>query len=304
VRRILMVCAPLLLVALIAGCGQSTVARTSPPVTATAAPTATIQPTPVSTHGTVNSGLPCGGAVSGDVHFGDLRVNRVSFVNIAYPADELPSTLSTSQPYLFPMYSLPKYANGLPNPPVNPDPTYMFGICNTSSTASHVVISVAVRIDAFSAYSGPLNTWNGCAGYYQRPVGAILLGCGGGYNANEELKASFPSNATTGSQVVATQMATGVVPDPPYTKVPPLPVQLGPGQMLFVALHVTPPTAPGMYTFALSYDNVTAAPISTMQPTLYDSAAVQWNGQNCTAPALVAQIPTSDTQNRYICAPQ
>lgn len=100
-------------------------------------------------------------------------------------------------------------------------------------------------------------------------------------------------------------MATGIVPDPPYTKVPPLPVQLGPGQMLSVALQVTPPTAPGMYTFAfaLSYDNLTAAPISTMQPTLYDSAAVQWNGQNCTAPALVAQIPTSDTQNRYICAP-
>lgn len=95
------------------------------------------------------------------------------------------------------------------------------------------------------------------------------------------------------------------MPDPPYTKVPPLPVQLGPGQMLSVALQVTPPTAPGMYTFAfaLSYDNLTAAPISTMQPTLYDSAAVQWNGQNCTAPALVAQIPTSDTQNRYICAP-
>lgn len=73
-------------------------------------------------------------------------------------------------------------------------------------------------------------------------------------------------------------MATGIVPDPPYTKVPPLPVQLGPGQMLSVALQVTPPTAPGMYTFAfafaLSYDNLTAAPISTMQPTLYDSAAV------------------------------
>jgi hypothetical protein len=30
---------------------------------------------------------------------------------------------------------------------------------------------------------------------------------------------------------------------------------------------------------------------------------VKWTGQNCTRPELLSQIPTSDTTNKYVCAP-
>jgi hypothetical protein len=74
--------------------------------------------------------------------------------------------------------------------------------------------------------------------------------------------------------------------------------------MLTIDVGVSAPTAAGTYTFAfgLNYDTVSNAPISMTPATLLDSAAVKWGGLNCAKPALLAQIPASDTQNRYVCA--
>jgi hypothetical protein len=280
--------------------GNTPTATTQP--TATIQPTATPQPTTITANGAINSGHPCVQNSSSDVYIGDLRVSRVNFL-MGYPAYELPATLAATQPYQLPAH-LPVDANGTPNPPVNPYPNYGFMVCNTSSATSHVLVGVTVRIAAFSAFNGILNTWQMCDGSYQRPIGAGGGGCGGGYAADEFLKASFAANATTGSQVTATQVSTGST-GPTGPTATPLPISLGPGQMLIFSLSLTLPTAPGTYTFAfgLNYDAVTAAPISTMQPTIFDSAAVKWNGQNCTKPTLLSQIPASDTTNRYVCAP-
>ena len=84
--------------------------------------------------------------------------------------------------------------------------------------------------------------------------------------------------------MTTTQVGTGNAGNNPNgLNTPPLPVQLGPGQMLVISLGVRRPTAPGTYTFAfgLNYDSVTSAPISTMQPTIFDSAGVKWSGGNC-----------------------
>jgi hypothetical protein len=74
--------------------------------------------------------------------------------------------------------------------------------------------------------------------------------------------------------------------------------------MLIIVIDVTTPTAPGTYTFSfgLNYDSVTDAPISTMQPTLFDSAAVKWSGANCNMSTILSQIPTSDPTGGYVCA--
>jgi hypothetical protein len=68
---------------------------------------------------------------------------------------------------------------------------------------------------------------------------------------------------------------------------------------------MTTPSTPGTYTFAfaLSYDSVTDAPISTMLPTIFDSSAVKWTGGACAKPTLLSQIPASDTTGKYVCAP-
>ena len=262
--------------------------------TATTQPTTTPQPTQNTTVGVVNSGHPCSSDTSGQtsyVYIGDLKVSKVNF-SLAYPANQLPANLDQAKPYQLPG-SLPNP----PNPPVNPSSNYGLTICNTSSSASHVIRSLTLRIAAFTAYSGPLNTYQFCDLFYQRPVGATGGGCGGGYTQDEQLQASFAADATTGAQVTTTQVDA--------QNAPPMPVSLGPGQMLIIVIGVTVPTAPGTYTFAfgLNYDNVTSAPISTMQPTLFDSAAVKWNGSNCTKPALLSQIPASDTTGKYVCAP-
>jgi len=227
------------------------------------------------------------------VQIGDLKVRQVGFAN-AYPANELPANLDQAKPY-----QLPNNLPNPPNPPVNPEPWYDLTVCNTSNTTSHVIRSLTIRIAAFTAYSGPLNTYMFCDQYYQRPNGVAGGGCGGGLAADEWLRVDFAANATSGAQVTAIQDGSNV------GNAPPLPVSLGPGQMLFIAISMTPPTAPGTYTFAfgLHYDASTSAPISTMQPTIFDSAAVKWTGSNCTKPALLSQIPTSDTTGKYVCAP-
>lgn len=309
-RKLLGACIPLLLAALLVGCGQSPSAQsTATATTATTAPTATTQPTPVATRGALTSGHPCSTDTSGQVSYvqiGDLKVSDVHFM-LSYPALQLPANLDTSRPY-----KLPANAYDPPNPPVNPHTEngngYGFTVCNTSSTASHVIVGVTTSISAFAPYTGTLNAWQFCDSVYSRPDGVGGGGCGGAYLSDEQIQANFAANATTGAQVTATQVGTGDTTEgggPSPTA--PLPILLGPKQMLVFSLGVTPPTAAGTYTlaFGLNYDTVASAPISTMQPTLFDSAAVQWNGQNCTKPTLLSQIPTTVTNppTGYVCAP-
>ncbi|HEX6543430.1 MAG TPA: hypothetical protein VF040_16860 [Ktedonobacterales bacterium] len=306
-RKVLIICAPVLLIALLAGCGQST-AVTNDPVRSLQ-PTATVQATETPTPGTLGAGHQCdsrGYGYNNPVTMGDLHITRVVF-EFSWPLYELPATLDASKPYQLPD-NIPDHTGTTgPVPPVNPTTTETFGyaldICNTSTTASHVINGVSVSIAAFSAYSGQLNSWNPCGAWYQRPGGVTGGGCGGGSVEGEGLHATFAADATTGARAAAAQVSTGTEANGGH--VPPLPLQLGPGQRIRINVGLTPPTTPGTYTFAfaLSYDTVTDAPISAMPPTLFDSATVTWNGQNCTRAAMVSQIPSDDTQSRYVCAP-
>lgn len=299
VRRVFSAGILLLLAALISGCGETSTVQSSP--TATIAPTETLQPTPVATNGAVTSDHPCIAGTSSDIQIGDLRVSHVHFANLAYPSEQLPSNLDPSKPY-----HAPSSSGDLPDPAVNPnmDNGYEFFVCNTSTSTSHVIVGASIGISGFSAYSGPLNSYQGCDGFYQRPFGVAGAGCGGGSCVDEYLHASFAADATIGAQVSTTQVDTCNTAPGPGTGAPRLPISLGPGQMLTIDVAVSAPTAAGTYAFAfgLNYDTVSNAAISMTPSTLLDSAAVRWGGRNCTKPALLSQIPTSDTQNRYICA--
>jgi hypothetical protein len=295
------------MVALLVGCAQSSSGQTAP--TASVAPTATTQPTPIATHGAITSGHPCETDASGQVSYvqmGDLKVSQVHFT-LAYPSLQLPSNLDGSKPY-----KLPVNAYDPPNPPVNPNvgsgSGYGFTVCNTSSATSHIIAGVTASISAFQPYNGQLNVWQFCDSVYARPDGIGGGGCGGANIFDESVQATFAANATTGAQVTATLVGTGDTSDGGggSDTTAPLPISLGPGQMVIFTMGVTPPIAAGTYTFAfgLNYDAVTAAPISTMQPTIFDTLAETWNGQNCLSPTLLSQIPTTVTNppTNYVCA--
>jgi hypothetical protein len=301
-RKLLVVCIACVVMALLVGCAQPSRGDASPKASAT--PTTTTQPTPIATHGALTSGHPCETDTSGQVSYvqlGDLKVSQAHFT-LAYPSRQLPSNLDGSKPY-----KLPANAYDPPIPPVNPNVNsgagYGLTVCNTSTTTSHIIAGVTVGISAFQPYVGQLNVWQFCDSVYARSDSL-----GGGANIyDESLQATFAANATTGAQVTATLVGTGdTIEGGGDADTAPLPVSPGPGQMLVFTLGITPPIAADTYTFAfgLNYDAVTDAPISTMQPTLFDTLAEKWNGQNCTTPSLLSQIPTTVTNppTNYVCA--
>ena len=203
-------------------------------------------------------------------------------------------------------YKLPDPPNSLGGTLANPSlkeggSGYAFTICNTSKTASHVIYGINVKLEQFAAYSDPVNTWQFCDGYNNRSNGVFSGGCGGGFQFDETLHATFVASDTTGAEVTATQTGTTTYGD---VKIPPLPVAIGPGQQLIFNLGLTPPKAIGFYTFgfSVSLDGAQPAHISTMAATLFDSKAVRWDGKACSSnPAMLNQIPESDMSDNYIC---
>lgn len=296
----------MLLTLFVAGCDapQASVldANETPTAGATDTPTVTPPPRPVST--ITGESYLCPDPTSTDpsyVHYGDIRISQVQFA-LAYPSVLLPNT-TTGKPY-----KLPANTQSLGGPPVNPTVTepgggYGFTICNTSTTASHTIQDVVVKIEQFTAYTDPAATWQFCDGFYQRPSGANYGGCGGAFAADEPIHAVFAPNDTTGATATAVPTTSTDLSD---SAAPPLPITLGPGQQLVVNIGLTPPLIAGTYTFGfyLIFDSGQPQAISKMTPTLFDSAATKWTAQACTQTAALSQIPASDTSNKYVCEEQ
>jgi hypothetical protein len=175
------------------------------------------------------------------------------------------------------------------------------GVCNSSATASHTIQGVRLKLNAFAPYSGSLNQWDYCDGYYTRPQGAQYNNCDrGGPPQDESFQASFAAGAPVGAVANAAQTAAI---GPQDGGLGPLPVKLPPGRILFMYVTFTAPTAPGVYTFALSItaDNF-ALPFRAAAPALLAPVAHTWTGHACTAPGMLSQIPASaSASTHYIC---
>lgn len=309
-----------LLALLLAGCGtpssragtntSAPTATTRPTVTpvstATSAPTATLPPAADACANLGGYGLPVGTPV----RVGDLGISQVSFA-YAYPAKQVPNGTA-----LKPL-QLPSSPNGAPgpnnplpdSPPTNPNMTepggYRFHVCNVGAQ-SHMLQGVTVRMDAFAAYAGQLNAWQPLDGYYSRRFG-VGCECGGGtYFADEYLHATFSAQGTTGAAVPAAQIKTGSSQGPGSPVAAPLPVTLAPGQSLEVNVGITAPTAPGTYTFGFAVVVDGASPVffSSSPATLLAPVAHKWSGKGCTAPAMLAQIPSATTPAAFYICPE
>jgi hypothetical protein len=224
---------------------------------------------------------------------GDLAVG-VSLTNVAWPSRQLPNTLPHA-PYKVVESQVPI------SPAVNPHHDFLFGlvVCNTGASASHTLQGVRVRIDSFAPSSGPVNSWWPCSSTYVS--GGVRGGaCGGTYTAHELYQATFAPSAGVGA-ITAGTFVNAYNPDTGGSAGP-LPRTLAPGQSLVLALSLTPPTATGSYTFALSAaaDGAQLPFASLPDHILFEPAATKWDGDSCLAPAMKAQIPASSA-NAYVC---
>jgi hypothetical protein len=299
---------------LLAGCRATTTARTTARTGATvgATPSATA---PLST----STPLPtpdasqlaaCGlNSPSGVLRLGDLLVTDPGFTNIAIPARKLPDGTPLA-PF--------RLANGdtidallASDPAVNPNMTagaggYWLGVCNASPTIVHVVRGASVRIETVTPYSGELNAWDSCDGFYHASTKqAGEAGCGGGgFCANEYLKATFD---TTTAGATATVTAVGSDRDVSGGCGPvvfgPLPVSLKPHQAIFMNIGAALPSAPATYTFAfgVALDSTAPSYPPASRPILLAPIKHKWTGAACASPAMQAQIPPASSPTYYIC---
>src|SRR5689334_6293711 len=219
----------------IVGCSSTTAGNAG-------TPRVTLSPTPAPlstvTADQFHAACPSGQGFGDIYHSGDSYI-AVSLIGLAYPAAKLPDGVPLDP------FKLPSDAgdlHGLPqSPEVNPELEHtgiMVEYCNGAKSASHRVEGVSVRIDRFTPYTGELNSWQFCDGFYTN--GQVNGGgCGGHFFADEYLHATFAATASAGTTSDANFIK--VVSDD--STLPPLPVNLSSGQSALLEVALTAPTA-------------------------------------------------------------
>jgi hypothetical protein len=241
---------------------------------------------------------------------GGLVVTQYSGLgSLATPSVQIPSNQSAA-PILLPGGADINYYMGNSTPVVNPNLNegnggYLLQVCNLSSQA-HVISVVQASIARMTSYTDTLQEWHPCDGAYNVAHNSVYGGCGGADVEDEYMHADFAPDAQVGASVTAAQTGSHFGVGYGYG---PLPVTLQTGQSLSIEVGVTPPSAPGYYTFAfaLTVDGATSGVIAYSPQTLIDTTnAHEWNGKNCETPAMqtqIAQTPTPATGNELVICP-
>lgn len=132
-------------------------------------------------------------------------------------------------------------------------------------------------------------------------------GCGGGINADEMLKVTYPTSAATGAQLTATWVGASDVPTDSTRTTPwgPLPTEVPAGQFL-VVLVTGVLTITGTYALELAptLDHARLPFVPVGMPALFSGAAQKWSGKACLTPAMQAQIPAPTTPRSYYICPE
>jgi hypothetical protein len=285
----------------LAACGQTSVSSDTGPgasaqAKSTFTPTTYYFPTatPTVSRTVTPVAIDCASQLAGQqnaVHAGDLLV-QLEF-SLAYPSTKLPDNLPRAP------YKMTSDVGKIPpDPSVNPylvlpSGGYWGTICNASTSATHTISGLSLRIDSFTPTSGQTNMWNVCSTSYTRQGGAGGGGCGGGIADPNCAQATFPASAGAGAttSITATECTQLALPQ-----------TLKPSMGYGFNLGIGAPTAPGTYSFSLGITLDGAAPVYVPVPhqLLLDASARAWDGESCTTPAMQSQIPVNDTA-AYIC---
>ncbi len=308
-----------LLLASLAGCaptgGASTggATATAPADTTTVAPvntpSLTMPPTMRIASGACGPHFPDTTALTSA---GGLAVTQTSGMsNMAYPETQIPSG-QPAAPMLAP--DSVGTTSGVAGATllVNPGLTekgggYVLLICNPSSQP-HSLSAARVSIAAVEPFTDQLGAWAPCQGAYYPVGGYVAGGCGGADFETEYMHATFATSAQTGATVTATQTGTNVGMSGAAGDLQPgpLPVTLQPGQTMTIEIGVTPPSAPGYYTYAfsLTVDGASTGVVTYSPMTLIAPVARIWSGAACKTSAMqakIAQMPTPTQNTAYIC---
>lgn len=292
--------------------GASASVTTGASASATIAPTATTAPTaapslptafhvaPADTAGLCNGAF---GPNSPSVYAFSKTVYAEAAFALSYPTYAMPSGAGFKPFKLGNSMNAPvldQIFGGAPNanPSISHPGGILFSICNNGSQ-SVTISGVGMAITHVAPHASPIDTWQPCEGAYQPGIGVTGGGCGGAVLADENMRATFASGAGQG----ATTSATMISANGP-NGYGPLPVTLKPGHTLQVTVAVTMPTAPGIYTLALTVKatGVTGpTAYAPLTPQLFAATGHKWNGQNCKAASMLNQIPANATSSYFIC---
>lgn len=252
-----------------------------------------------------DSARVCGGAFrssAGPAYlFGQHVVAEPGFA-LSYPSYALPAGLAR-KPYDLGDNSASSAFDARFGGPANANPAIaqpggiILTICDNGPTATKIT-GAGVGVMSYAPHASPIDTWQICDGAYQPGVGVTLGGCGGAVLADEDMRATFPSGAGAGATTSAAMLSASGA-----NGYGPLPVTIQPGQTLTITLAITMPSAPGTYTLGLTLSgpDIPSAQYAPLAPQLFAPVAHQWNGQNCKAPTMLSQIPTSATSSYFIC---
>jgi hypothetical protein len=222
---------------------------------------------------------------------GDLQFTAINTVSID-PERHLPDNLPTKP------YALSGQSGYLDSFTVVNVHLYSFMLCNASTTKSHSVGSITVKLDSFATDTNTINTSHYCVDLYTPQQGVVQhSGCGGGFAGGDvNLKASFAASGGVGAVVSATDADTGQALAP-FT--------LAPGYAIYGMLDVTPPTPTGTtkYRIGIALDGaapIYAAPASP--PVLNAATTHPWDGNSCASGAMQSQMPAAtNPPTFYIC---
>jgi hypothetical protein len=216
---------------------------------------------------------------------GDLRVSPTALAD-GRPIMQAPDS-APHKPLALPVQGTNGHAPAtIPSwfaPADDSPPDLLITICNTSTTKSHEIESVSVKLSAFIPHSGSLNLWNPCAGTYARPTGVVPLECGETAAIWDEMvRATFQANAQVGAIAPASLDDSAFVGD-----LGPLPVTLPPGRDMQIGVFVAAPIAAGVYTFATGVTADKASlPFTVGQNMLLAPIGHESTGKACLSPAM------------------
>jgi len=234
---------------------------------------------------------------------GDLRVSPTALAD-GRPTIQAPDS-APLKPLALPVQGTNGHApTTIPSwfaPAEDSPPDLLITICNTSTTKSHVIESVSVKLSAFIPHSGSLNVWNPCTGAYAWPTGVVPLECGETAAIwDETVRVKFAANAQVGAIAPASLDDSAFVGD-----LGPLPVTLPPGRDMQIGIFVAAPTAAGAYTFAAGVTADKAAlPFTVGQNMLLAPIGHNWTGKACLAQAMQVGIPANPPAETYYICPE
>lgn len=182
-------------------------------------------------------------------------------------------------------------------------------LCNASPSQSHEIEGVKLRVNQFAAYSGPVQTWNTCDGYYTRsaPQGIVSAGCSVTFQWDERMRVGLAANAAAGTEETVTWVSAGTQPTDSSRTTPygPLPATIPPGQSMVVFLQSNLPVAAGTYGFAVApiVDHHPLPFALIGAPALFSPGGLKWTGAACATASMQRQIPQATTPPSYYICP-